>query len=175
MLAEYPPFLNSYGSVQSILRKIQETPVPDRFTHDFLSETLGFRRDADRPFVPLARRMGFLQADGRPTDLYVRFRNPRQSREAMMTAVKNAFPQLYQKNESVHDLDKKALLALVAEITGLLPTHPTARAIVGTFLALKTAASRDVSAEALAARRNSTRLVKQPRAEYFGHYLMLQR
>ena len=138
MASEYPPFLNSYGVVQLILAKIRETPIPERFSHEFMSSTMGFRRDADRPFVPLAKRMELIDADGRPTELYKRFRDPDQAQDALMQLVRNAFSQLYARSDDVDALDKKALQLLVADITGLEPAHPTARAVVGTFLAIKT-------------------------------------
>ncbi len=178
MAAEYPPLLNSYGNVQSMLAKIQATPIPERFTHEFLSGTLGFRRDGDRPFVPLARRMGLLEADGRPTDLYRRFHDATQSKAALAEATRNAFSQLYAQRDDVDTLDKKALLALVAAITGLAPAHPSARAVVGTFLALKTfvsTGSPQMATDAKPGSRKSTWTAREIRAEYFGLTLMLQK
>ncbi len=178
MAADYPPFLNSYGVVSLILDRIQTASIPERFSHDFLSETLGFRREADRPFVPLARRMGFLDADGKPTSLYRRFHEGKQMTAVLDEAMRNAFSQLYSRRCDANALDKKALQSLVAEITGLEPTHPSARAVVGTFLALKNFAYPD-SAEAQ--KEVSSRLRKPPesarqiRAEYFGLNLMLQK
>lgn len=178
MAADYPPFLNSYGVVPLILNRMQTAPVPERFSHDFLSSTLGFRREADRPFVPLARRMGFLDTEGKPTALYRRFHSGKQNSAALDEAIKIAFSQLYARRDNVDALDKKALQALVAEITGLDPSHPSARAVVGTFLALKNFASGD---SMQAERPVSPKLRKPPmsareiRAEYFGLSLMLQK
>lgn len=178
MAAEYPPLINSYGNVQSMLAKIQATPIPERFTHEFLSNTLGFRRDGDRPFVPLAKRMGFLEADGRPTDLYRRFHDAEQSKAALAEATRNAFSQLYDQNADIDTLDKKALQALVATVTGLAPTHPSARAIAGTFLALKTFVSSgapQMTEDTKPVSRKSARTAQETRAEYFGLTLMLQK
>ncbi|HEX9389886.1 MAG TPA: DUF5343 domain-containing protein [Usitatibacteraceae bacterium] len=178
MAADYPPFLNSYGVVPHILAKILTVPVPERFSHEFLSHTLGFRRDADRPFVPLARRMGFLDADGRPTALYRRFHEGKQLSAILGEAIRNAFSQLYSRHDNVDQFDRKTLQALVAEITGLEPSHPSARAVVGTFLALKNFATPDSSQTdaALAPRvRKPPRTAREIRVEYFGLMLMLQK
>lgn len=137
MAAEYPPFMNGYGTATKIFNKIKDAQTPDRFTQDFLSTKLGFPGGTARPFIPLAKRIGFLESDSRPTDIYKSFRNPAQSKAAMATAIKKGYSQLYERNEYVHELDKKKLEGLVVELTGLEQGHATVRAIVGTFEALK--------------------------------------
>src|SRR5262245_41988706 len=123
MAAEYPPFMNGYGTIPKILTKIKDAQTPDRFTQDFLSTKLGFPGGTAKAFIPLAKRIGFLESDGRPTDIYKSFRNPSQSKAAMAAAIKKGFSLLYERNEYVHDLDKKKLAGLVVELTGLEQGH----------------------------------------------------
>ncbi len=137
MAAEYPPFMNGYGTASKILAKIKEAQTPDRFTQDFLSTKLGFPGGTARPFIPLAKRIGFLESDGKPTTLYKEFRNQGLSKYAMAEAIRKGYAQFYERNEYAHDLDRKKLEGLVVEITGLGAGHATARAIIGTFEALK--------------------------------------
>jgi hypothetical protein len=137
MAAEYPPFMNGYGTTAKILTKIKEAQTPDRFTQDFLSTKLGFPGGTARAFIPLAKRLGLLEGDGKPSDLYKAFRNHAHSKAAMATAIKKGYSQFYERNEYAHDLDKKKLEGLVVEITGLEAGHATTRAIVGTFETLK--------------------------------------
>lgn len=137
MAAEYPPFMNGYGTAAKILNKVKEAQTPDRFTQDFLSTKLGFPGGTAKAFIPMAKRIGFIESDGRPTDLYKSFRNPSQSKAAMAAAIRKGFAQLYERNEYVHDLDKKKLEGLIVELTGLEQGHATVRAIVGTFETLK--------------------------------------
>ena len=87
MAAEYPPFMNGYGTLSKILGKIKEAQTPDRFTQDFLSTKLGFPGGTPKPFIPLAKRLGFLESDGKPTDIYRSFRNTAQSKAAMAAAI----------------------------------------------------------------------------------------
>lgn len=140
MAAEYPPFMNGYGTTAKILAKIKEAQTPDRFTQDFLSTKLGFPGGTAKPFIPLAKRIGLLESDGKPTDLYKSFRNHAHSKAAMAAAIRKGYVQLYERNEYAHDLDKKKLEGLVVEITGLEAGHATTRAIVGTFETLKSLA-----------------------------------
>jgi hypothetical protein len=137
MAADYPPFMNGYGTAVKILNKMKEAQTPDRFTQDFLSTKLGFPGGTAKPFISLAKRIGFLESDGRPTDLYKSFRNASQSKAAMAAALRKGYAQIYERNEYAHDLDKKKLDGLVVELTGLEQGHATVRAIVGTFEALK--------------------------------------
>ncbi|MDP3272020.1 MAG: DUF5343 domain-containing protein [Polynucleobacter sp.] len=137
MAAEYPPFMNGYGTAAKILGKIIEAQTPDRFTQDFLSTKLGFPGGTAKPFIPLAKRLGLLEGDGKPSDLYKAFRNHSHSKAAMASAIRKGYSQFYERNEYAHDLDKKKLEGLVVEITGLEAGHATTRAIVGTFETLK--------------------------------------
>ena len=143
MAADYPPFMNGYGTTAKILNKIKEAQTPDRFTQDFLSTKLGFPGGTAKPFIPLAKRIGFLESDGRPTHLYKSFRNPDQSKAAMASAIRNGYAQLYERNEFVHDLDRTKLEGLVTELTGLEKGHGTVKSIVGTFETLKKFADFD--------------------------------
>jgi len=136
-MPKYPPFMNATGLITKILDKIVQAQTPDRFTQDFLSTSLGFPTGGAKAFIPLAKRIGLLASDGTPTELYKRFRNPKESKAAMAEAIKKGYPELYSRNEYVHDLDKKGLEGLITEATGLKSRHQTARAIRGTFEALK--------------------------------------
>jgi hypothetical protein len=129
--------MNAPGTATKILNKIKEAQTPDRFTRDFLSTKLGFPGGTAAVFIPLAKRIGFLESDGRPTDLYKSFRNPDQSRAAMAAAIRKGYSQFYERNEYVHDLERKKLEGLVTEMTGLEQGDPRVRGIVGTFESLK--------------------------------------
>lgn len=136
-MPDFPPFMNAYGNVTKTLDKIKEAKTPDRFSQDFLATVLGMPGGGAKPFIPLAKRLGLLASDGAPTELYRQFRNPSQSQQAMAKAIRNGYPQLYQRNEYVHALDKSGLEGLVMEATGLDKKSKTLGAIIGTFNALK--------------------------------------
>lgn len=140
-MADYPPYMNSYGLVSKILTKIKEAKTPDRFTQDYLANTLGYSSGAAKSFIPVLKRLGLLSSDGVPSETYKQFRNPDHSKTAMGKAIRLGYSQLYDRNESVHSLDKKGLEGLVVQATGLDQGSGTLRAIVGTFEALKGFAS----------------------------------
>ena len=146
-VADYPPFMNSYGLVTKILAKIKEAKTPDRFTQDYLGNTLGFSSGSAKPFIPLLKRIGLLSSDGAPTELYKEFRNPDHSRTAMGKAVRIGYSGLYERNEKAHALDSKSLEGLIVQATGLDHGSATLRAIKGTFENLKALGSFDVGSE----------------------------
>ncbi len=143
-MADYPPFMNAYGNVTKILNKIKEAKTPDRFSHDYLATVLGFSGGSARPFIALAKRIGLLNTDGTPTNLYNQFRNPAQAEQAMATMVRRGYQELYKRNEFVHALDESGLTGLVVEVTGLEEGSNTLRAIVKTFVALVSFANFDL-------------------------------
>lgn len=139
------PFLNSTGLIPKILNRISEAQKPERFTQDFLGTKLGFSSGSARPIIPLLKRIGFLQSDGTPTDLYSKFRNPGERGFAMAKAMKIGYSSIFERNEYAHELPKEKLRDLIVEITGLEKTNGTVVAINGTFFALKEYADFDAS------------------------------
>lgn len=138
MVAETLPYMQSTGTIGKILDKIKDAKTPDRFSQDFLSTVLGFPGGGPKPFIPLAKRLGLLNSDGTPTDLYRRFRgSEEESKAAMAAAIKIGYAPLYKRNEYADKLDKKKLEGLIKEITGSEAGNSTLRAMVGTFEALK--------------------------------------
>jgi Family of unknown function (DUF5343) len=109
---------------------------PPRFTTDFLGTKLGFTGGSAAAFIPFAKRIGLINSDGTPTDLYRRFRNAAESKRAIAEAMRKGYPSLFSRNEYAYELDKTGLTGLVAEATGLDSSSSSLRAIVQSFLTL---------------------------------------
>ncbi|MBX8469725.1 DUF5343 domain-containing protein [Pseudomonas sp. RIT778] len=139
MAKNYPAFVNATSAVSKILEKIKVAATPDRFTQDYLATELGFPGGGARAFIPLAKKLGLLGSDGTPTDLYRQFRNTNAatSKAAMAKAIKNAYSDVYARNEYAHSLSRADFEGLVVEMTGLEKGNGTVKAIVSTFEALK--------------------------------------
>lgn len=142
-MADYPPYMNAYGRIATILEKIKLAATPDRFTSDFLATKLKAKGGSAKTFIGLAKRIGFLASDGSPTDLYKRFRNSGSSKASMAAAIKQGYSSLYESNEYAHDLDKAGLAGLVMEVTGLSKEDKKVGAICRSFEALKSFADFD--------------------------------
>ena len=135
----HPPYMNSTGLISKIFDKIAEAQKPERFTTDYLASVLGYGSGSARPIIPLLKRLNFLQADGTPTQLYTRFRNPSERGPAMLEALKAGYPELYARNEYAHLLPKDKLRDLAVEVTGLERDNQVVAYIVSTFQAMKAA------------------------------------
>lgn len=142
-MADYPPFMNAYGSIPKILEKIKEAKTPDRFTQDFLSTVIGFSGGSSKAFIPFAKRIGLLASDGTPTNIYRRFRDAAESKSAMAEAMRKGYATIFQKNEYANKLPKEKLEGLVIQATGLEKGAPTVRSICGSFDALRAYADFD--------------------------------
>ena len=117
-MASTPPYVSSQGNLRKVLQKIQEAATPDRFTQDFLETKLTLSGGSARPLIPFLKRIGFLQSDGSPTELYKRFRNTTESGAAAAAALKLGYSEIYKVNEYAHDLSEGKLKGVVVQITG---------------------------------------------------------
>ena len=138
------PYLASPGLIDRVLEKIVEARRPERFTRDFLETKLGMTGGSAAALIPFLKRLGFLAQDGTPTVLYDRFRNSQSQGVAMATAMKQAYKDLYDANEYVHDLSPEKLRALITQLTGAEKDARTTQLTVQAFANLKKWSDFDV-------------------------------
>jgi hypothetical protein len=131
------PYLNAYGNITKGLEKIKTAETPDRFSHDFLADTLGMTGGGARPLVSYLKRTGFLGSDGIPTEQYKSFRNPSQSHAAAAQALRTGYAPLFKMDEAAHKLDDAKLKGFIVQATGLEANSTAVRAILGSFKALR--------------------------------------
>jgi Family of unknown function (DUF5343) len=131
------PYLASPGTIGRILNKVIEARRPERFTQDFLKTKLGFPGGNAQVMIPLLKRLGFLGSDGAPTQLYDQFRNADTQGLAMATGLRNAYRELYERNEYAHEMKRDKLEALITEITGLERGNRVVKLVASSFEALR--------------------------------------
>ncbi len=137
------PYLSTPGTLTKILNKICDASVPESFNSDFLGTKLGFPGGSQQMFISWAKKCGFLNSDGTPTQIYKDFRNPDYRGIAMASALKNGYSEIYERNEYAQDLTRAELTKLVSEITGSPHDNSTVKAIVGTYWTAKEIADFD--------------------------------
>lgn len=147
-MSDYPPYMNAYGSIGKVLEKIIEAKRPDRFTQDYLETVLALPSSSLRPVIPLLKRIGFLNADGSPTDLYSRFKTEGGRKAAMAAGLRIGYPEIFKRNEYAYKLDKSKLTDIIVEMTGLERNNGVVRNIVGTFSTLNGYADFDAAPSA---------------------------
>lgn len=107
------PYLTSAGNIEKAFKGIKSAAVPDRVSQDFVKTILKIPGGSGDQMTAFLKKIAFAEADGKPTDLYKKFRNPSTSGETVAAAVKRAFAPLYIRNEFVHELSDDEILGLI--------------------------------------------------------------
>ena len=143
MAAANPPYLAGYGTITRALERLKKASTPEKFSQDFLATKLALKGGSPRQVIPYLKRIGFLGADGAPTELYEQFRNEAQSGAAAAEALRNGYRVLYDINEYVHAATDEVVMGVIIQATGAEQDSKTAKAILGSFKALKSFADFD--------------------------------
>lgn len=141
------PYLVAPGSLKTCLERIRDAATPDKVTGDFVSTVLNIKGGTGRALVPFLKKLGMVAADGTPTDLYRRFRNPASAGPAIAEAIKNAYKALRDVNESFYLLKDQELKDLVVQVTGVSSDSKVGRLVFSTLKTLKQFATFASSAE----------------------------
>jgi hypothetical protein len=136
-MVEKLPYMAQPGVIPKILTKISEAKRPERFTQDFLATKLGFPGGNQLAFLPMLKRMKFLEQDGTPTKLYDQYRNDDTRARALAAGIKNAYSAVFERNEYAYSLTREKFSSLSTEMTGLAKDSAVGKLIVSTFFTLK--------------------------------------
>jgi len=109
-------YLNNVGSLTKFLEEIRTAGVPERVTFEFL-KTLGFKSSNDRPIIGVLKAIGFLDANGTPTESYRSFRDPDLGPKVLARALRSAYADLYLANTKAHDLPLEKVKGIIATKT----------------------------------------------------------
>ena len=94
--------------IPDLFGKIRDGQAPERFTHQLLKDW-GFSSTNDRAFVPLLKELGFLTADGKPTNTYHDYRDHSRSKQVMTQALREAYSDIFLIKEHPTASDKTAV------------------------------------------------------------------
>lgn len=94
------------GQLPEFFQKLQEGQAPDKFTQQHLRD-LGFASTNHRAFIQILKALGFLTADGTPTQRYHDYRNHAICRQVMGAAIKEAYSDLFviKEHPTANDRD----------------------------------------------------------------------
>jgi Family of unknown function (DUF5343) len=137
------PYTQAPGVFKKTLEGIITAGQPERFTSNFMDTVLGVSGGSSRYVPPLLKKMGFLTSDGAPTELYTSFRTEGSRSSAAYTGLKNAFAELFQRNEFIHKANEAEVRDNIVAITGLTKSDVYVNYIWSTFKALRDFISGD--------------------------------
>lgn len=143
------PYLVSPGSAKNALEKIRQAATPERVTQDFVMTKLGIKGGTGAALIPFFKKIGLVNSDGSPTDLYKQFRNSASGGAAIASAIKVGYKKLAEVNEYFYDLNDNELKSLIVQVTGTEADSSVAKLVFSTLKTLKGFAKFDAPAEAV--------------------------
>ena len=139
------PYVTAVGSVEKALKALKSASTPDAVTQDFVKTVLGIKGGSGNQITSYLKKIGFAAADGKPTDIYTKFRNPATSGSAALAALKHGYAPLYKRNEYMHQITDNDLKGLIIEETGAAEASSTPALILGSIKALRKFANVDTT------------------------------
>jgi len=144
------PYVNTLGNIQKYFERIRQAKTPEnRFTHEFLKDTLNFKSGNDRKLITLLKNMKFLDDSGNPLQLYREFRSETTfPSKAIATGIKNGFAAIFARNENAFGLGEDEIKGHVLAVTGDTESNSLVRLRTQTFVTLaKLADTSEIKSE----------------------------
>jgi Family of unknown function (DUF5343) len=87
-------YVQTYGQLPEVFKRLSDGQAPEKFSRQHLKD-LGFTSQNFHAVIPLLKSLGFLTADGTPTQRYHDYRDHSQSRAVLGQAMKEAYADLF--------------------------------------------------------------------------------
>jgi hypothetical protein len=101
-------YLTSQKNLGDILAAIQTAKAPETFTRQFLVG-LGFKSSSDRLVINVLKSIGFLTADGAPTQRYFDFLDQTQAERVLAEGVMEGYADLFELNTKANTMKSAEL------------------------------------------------------------------
>ncbi|WP_434723624.1 DUF5343 domain-containing protein [Mesorhizobium sp. RIZ17] len=118
---------------------------PEKFGASYMTTILKMTGGAARAVPPFLKKTQFIGADGTPTILYSKFKTDGGRSQAAFDGLKNAFSELFRRNEYIHRADENSVKDTIVEITGLKKSDQIVRMMYGSFDAIRSFITADIS------------------------------
>jgi len=125
------------GRFKDVLKAMIEAERPPAFNRDFIETVLDIRGGVVTAFPPILKRIGFLNSDNSPTDLYGQFQGESSRSYAALEGLKNGFGELFKRNAHADKADDEKIKDYLVQITGRKRDDQVISAILGTFNAIR--------------------------------------
>jgi len=96
-------YLVTTKNLESFFNSLITARAPEVFTQKFL-ENLEFKSTNDRLYIILLKSLGFLDANGTPTERYFKFLDQSQSKRVLAEAIQEAYSDLFAVNVKANEL-----------------------------------------------------------------------
>jgi hypothetical protein len=93
-------YVTALGKFKEFMKiTLHDKKVPTKVDEDWLASVGYTDKKNDRRFIPILKELGFISDDGTPTEAYSEYRNKDKSKEIMLKALKDAYPDLFSTYE----------------------------------------------------------------------------
>jgi hypothetical protein len=112
------PYVTAPRNIEKALNGIKSAATPERVSLDFVKTILKIPGGSGNQINSYLKKVGFVNSDGTPSNIYKRFRNSATSGSAVAEALRTGYAPLYTRNEFMHQLSDDELKGLIIEETG---------------------------------------------------------
>ena len=135
-MVSYPPYVDAYGKIDEVFKKIVEASVPTKVTNDFIYTKLGLKSTSYRAMIPLLKRLGFIDDSNAPTAVYREYRDQKKSKVIMAQQIRITYKDLFATNEYAYKLKKEDIISKLNTVLGTPMDDKITPRVAATFLAL---------------------------------------
>ena len=140
------PYTPAPGVLKRALELIIEAERPDKFGANYMETILKLSGGGARAVPPMLKKMQFIGSDGTPTHLYSKFKTDSGRSAAAYEGLKNAFSELFRRNEYIYKADEGTVKDVIVEITGLKKNDSILRLMYNSFDSIRNFVSGPISA-----------------------------
>jgi len=137
------PYVTATGNVERALVGIKAAATPNKVTQDFVKTILKIPGGSGDQMNSLLKKIGFVNPDGTPSEIYKRFRNDTTTGPAAAEALRAGYGPLFRRNEFWPAMADKELRGLIIEESGQDASAPVVTLILNTIKGIKKFASFD--------------------------------
>ena len=132
------PYCAILSNIPKYFERIKQAETPNnRFTQEFVKNTLNFKSGNDLRIIPLLKSMKFVDDSGNPLQLYREFRSESSlPSKSIGTGVKSAYSVLFSRDRDIHKATEDVVKGHVIAITGKGENSPIVRLVTQTFMTL---------------------------------------
>lgn len=120
------------NKVKDYLHAMLNAEAPERFSQDFLGK-IGFKSTNDRTWIGVLKEIGFLDADGKPTQRYYSFLDRPQWKKVLAEGIREAFAELFAVNVNAHMMSRDEVKNKLRALYQGQKTDNVIGLIAGTF------------------------------------------
>lgn len=117
MSVEYS-YMISNNKISEVLDAMQKAAKPEpRMSYQTLKDW-GFNSSNDRAIIPLFKRLGVLDPNGTPSELYDDLKDPNTRAVALARAIRESYSEIFSINTKIYEAPDQEVKAALSRVTG---------------------------------------------------------